>query len=63
MKNYQKNMKMKYSEQKTMKINSEEKTGHKTKNHALHRLLKEEGDQEIKDYYENMANSRSTLLP
>jgi hypothetical protein len=50
MKNSQKNTKTKYSEQKTMKMNSEEKTGHKTKRHALYVLQEEEGDQMIKEY-------------
>ena len=50
MKNSQKNTKTKYSEQKTMKMNSEEKTGHKTKRHALYTLQKEEGEQMILDF-------------
>jgi hypothetical protein len=31
-------------------MNSEEKTGHKTKRHALYVLQEEEGDQMIKEY-------------
>jgi hypothetical protein len=50
MKNSQKNTKTKYSEQKTMKMNSEEKTGHKTKRHALYTLQEEEGEQMILDF-------------
>lgn len=31
-------------------MNSEEKTGHKTKRHALYVLQEEEGDQMIREY-------------
>ena len=33
-----------------MKMNSEEKTGHKTKRHALYTLQEKEGEQMILDF-------------
>lgn len=50
-------MKTKYSETRT-KMNTEEKTGHKTKDQILKRTLENEGKREIKEYlHEDLSNS------